>query len=397
MPPNIDVYPSTFNQLLRYMLTTCCQQNVAWSVQALSPDIPNPGHPLVTWILRRVDTAEKVHLSLELSGLWKIFGHPIIDMEDSITSWIEKGTILKLNKREMGERCSNMLKLVMCRRYYEERHRWPPLLFTDEEARHIRRSYMRGTWDETPREPWRSSDFKGARFGQAFEFNMYVDPSDLLSDRSIIPTRQHWCYEYDNQTHRTLYGRFMTRPEFASKSVIISYLSQEEVDVFTIINTINTGQVPKDWKVIIAVAKEREHKRTNTQIAGCLGFSVLGTSLYQLFISKDTTTWANWLPSRRLHVYTFDDKKGAIYTFLSHFLNCLWDKKVRGYPHWSIEDDEIEMVINEGPACVAMDECKISYDMLRFQSSMTGRPSYKPDPHSTLYIITTRAHQHKST
>ncbi|KAL4125915.1 hypothetical protein QTP88_010152 [Uroleucon formosanum] len=131
--------------------------------------------------------------------------------------------------------------------------------------------------------------------------------------------------------------------------------------------------------------------RLYTQIAGCLGFSVLGTSLYQLFISKDTTTWANWLPSRRLHVYTFDDKEGAIYTFLSHFLNCLWDKKVRGYPHWSIEDDEIEMVINEGPACVAMDECKISYDMLRFQSSMTGRPSYKPDPHSTLYIITTRA------
>ncbi|KAL4089951.1 hypothetical protein QTP88_024878 [Uroleucon formosanum] len=33
MPPNIDVYPSTFNQLLRYMLTTCCQQNVAWSVR----------------------------------------------------------------------------------------------------------------------------------------------------------------------------------------------------------------------------------------------------------------------------------------------------------------------------------------------------------------------------
>lgn len=80
---------------------------------------------------------------------------------------------------------------------------------------------------------------------------MYVDFSDLLSDRSIIPTRRHWVYEYDNRAHRTLYGRFMTRPEFVSKSVIISYLSKEEMDVSSIINTVNTGQVPTGWKVLL--------------------------------------------------------------------------------------------------------------------------------------------------
>lgn len=234
-------------------------------LDALTPDIPHTDHPLVRWMLRRMFAPSQVHLGLELSGLWKIFGHPIIDMECSINSWIEKGTVMKLDKRQMGEKCSNMFKLTLCRRYYEERHRWPPLLFTGEEAPHIKRSYTRGTWDETPREPWRSRDFQGVRFSQAFEFNMYVDPSDLLSDKSIIPTRRHWVYEYDNQAHRTLYGCFMTRPEFASKSVIISYLSKEEVDVSEIINQINTGRVPVDWKVIIAVAKEREHKRTNAR------------------------------------------------------------------------------------------------------------------------------------
>lgn len=234
-------------------------------LDALAPDIPHPNHPLIGWILRPVTTPARVHLCLELSGLWKIFGHPIIDMEASITSWIEKGTVMKLDKRVMGERCSDMLKLTLCHRYYEERHRWPPLTFSGEEARHVRRSYTRESWDESPREPWRSSDFKGIRFGRTFEFNMYVDPSDLLSDRSIIPSRDHWVYEYDNQAHRTLYGRFMTRPEFASKSVIISYLSQEEVNVLGIIETINTGAVPRSWKVIVAVAKETEHKRTNAR------------------------------------------------------------------------------------------------------------------------------------
>lgn len=51
---------------------------------------------------------------------------------------------------------------------------------------------------------------------------MYVDPSDLLSDKSIVPTRKHWVYEFDKQAHRTLYGHFPTTPPFLSKSVIIS-------------------------------------------------------------------------------------------------------------------------------------------------------------------------------
>jgi len=114
-------------------------------MQALERDIPHPGHPFVTKILAPVASPPKVHMSLELSGLWKIFGHPIIDMEESITSWIEKGTILKLDKRRMGEMCSDMLKLTLCRRYYEERHRWPSLVFSGEEGAHIKTSYMRGT------------------------------------------------------------------------------------------------------------------------------------------------------------------------------------------------------------------------------------------------------------
>jgi len=162
-----SLYPVDVYTLMKMWPSLCIgvilQDNEGYTVfiDALTPDIPHPDHPLVKWMSMRRFTSSQVHLSLELSGLWKIFGHPIIDMESSITSWIEKGTILKLDKRKMGERCSNLLKLTLCRRYYEERHRWPPLRFTGEEAAHIKRSYLRGTWEETPREPWRSIDFKG--------------------------------------------------------------------------------------------------------------------------------------------------------------------------------------------------------------------------------------------
>lgn len=45
----------------------------------------------------------------------------------------------------------------------------------------------------------------------------------------------------------------------------ISYLSQEKV-VGDIIQTVNRGHVPREWKVIVAVPKEREHKGTNAKV-----------------------------------------------------------------------------------------------------------------------------------
>lgn len=43
------------------------------------------------------------------------------------------------------------------------------------------------------------------------------------------------------------------------------YLSQEEVSVSEIIAKINAGTVPHVWKIIVAVANEREHKRKNAR------------------------------------------------------------------------------------------------------------------------------------
>lgn len=92
---------------------------------ALNADVPNKTHEFTRWITGLINAIFVVHLKLEMSGLGKIFGHPIIDMNASVKSWIEKGTCLKPGKSEMGQRCSNMFKLVLCRRYYEERNRWP--------------------------------------------------------------------------------------------------------------------------------------------------------------------------------------------------------------------------------------------------------------------------------
>ncbi|VVC42608.1 Mononegavirales RNA-directed RNA polymerase catalytic domain [Cinara cedri] len=97
--------------------------------EAIRPKISHPDHIFVQRMITPKLKTEDIHICLELSGLGKIFGHPIIDMEESISSWIGKGTVLKLDKRKMGRLCSQMFKFVLCRRYYEERNRWSPLEF----------------------------------------------------------------------------------------------------------------------------------------------------------------------------------------------------------------------------------------------------------------------------
>ncbi|CAG9840711.1 unnamed protein product [Diabrotica balteata] len=92
---------------------------------------------------------------------------------------------------------------------------------------------------------------------------MHVDVTDLLHDKSIIPARSQWIYKDDKEVHRTLYGRFPSGPALTSKSPIVSFLETEEVDVEDIINLIENGIIPDEWRVILAVAKEREQKRDN--------------------------------------------------------------------------------------------------------------------------------------
>lgn len=86
---------------------------------------------MVRWMTKSQRSDAYVHFRLEMSDLGKIFDHPIIDMEECINTWIEKGTVLKLDKREMGKRCSDMFKLVLCRMYFEERNKWPSLRMSD--------------------------------------------------------------------------------------------------------------------------------------------------------------------------------------------------------------------------------------------------------------------------
>ncbi|CAH0703342.1 unnamed protein product [Spodoptera exigua] len=56
-------------------------------------------------------------LKLELTGLWKTMGHPIVNMDNSTRSWFTKGTVLKRGLEPAAEQINNMFKKEFCRQY----------------------------------------------------------------------------------------------------------------------------------------------------------------------------------------------------------------------------------------------------------------------------------------
>lgn len=127
-------------------------------------------------------------LRLEMTGLWKVMGHPIVNMDASTTSWFSKGTVLKRDLRTAAVGIDNMFKKEFCRQYYKTHKKWPNLVMLVGTPDHIIACYNANEWGETSTYKWDPQDFQTILFHKTFEFNFHVDTIDIISDKAIIPS-----------------------------------------------------------------------------------------------------------------------------------------------------------------------------------------------------------------
>lgn len=60
-------------------------------------------------------------------------------------------------------------------------------------------SYDSRRWDENPFAPWDPEEFETVTFEKTFEYDMFVDATDLLSHKSVIQDKESWGCEYDRK------------------------------------------------------------------------------------------------------------------------------------------------------------------------------------------------------
>lgn len=139
-------------------------------------------------------------------------------------------------------------------------------------------------WGETSSFKWDPENFSQIMLMKNFEFNYHVDTVDIISDKAIIPRKSEWIHEYDGKAFRTIHGRFPSGPSPSTKSVVIHYLTTEVFDCKKILDLIDTGLILSEWRVMIAVPKEREFKEVD---ARCFGKMTPEMRAYQVVTEKN--------------------------------------------------------------------------------------------------------------
>ncbi|CAH2236870.1 jg23227 [Pararge aegeria aegeria] len=177
------------------------------------------------------------------------------------------------------------------------RRRWPNLLFLEGADPKVKECHGGGYWGESPTDPWTPEMFKLVQMGPTLAFDYQVYTADLLSDKSVIAGRDHWIYEYDTQAHRTLHGFFPRGPPRESSNVILQYISREEVNVKEIVDIISTGTIPRNWRVCVGVAKEREMKKRKARFFGKM---TLEMRLYQVATENNIKNIFKFIPHQTM-------------------------------------------------------------------------------------------------
>lgn len=211
-------------------------------------------------------------------------GHPVINMDKSTASWCVKGTVMKQGLREPARKINNIFKKEFCRQYYKTHKKWPNIEMSLDVKPVLRQCYLSNEWGESRTHKWDPQIFEHVEFKKSFEFNFHIDTIDIIADKAIIPRKDEWVYEYDSKAFRTLHGRFPTGPSPTTKSVVMHYLTTDVFNCEEIIRLIDGGVVPSDWRVMVAVPKEREFKEDD---ARCYGKMTPEMRAYQVVTEKN--------------------------------------------------------------------------------------------------------------
>lgn len=197
-------------------------------------------------ILRR---QRPVETDVELFGLQKLSGHPLIDPAvggEKVLGIIRDRPLFQANK---VQRIRNNFCRMYTEGYIRRNHRWPPLSFSPH-ARETR-LYQLYSLHELKILPssYPLADWEGVRFEKDYDFDFFPNFTDLMDDRAISYYRDQlgatWDPSISTRSHRKL---------------LLEMLSRKEIDVRSIVDRVRCNDIPFSWKIVSLYPKEREFK-----------------------------------------------------------------------------------------------------------------------------------------
>jgi len=204
---------------------------------------------LVDQLAKILERNQSVVLGVELFGLQKLSGHPLVDPRIGGRSSATEAKTPRYCAPMDAQRLRNNFCRMYVEGYIRRNGRWPRLQFSEEAKRTTLyqlcsiRELKIGV-DSYPLDDWDS-----VTFAKHLDFEYYPNFTDLMDDRSISYYRSEaaatWRREIKPRSHKRL---------------LLEMLSRPDISIRAIIEQVRSGDIPYDWMIVCLYPKEREFK-----------------------------------------------------------------------------------------------------------------------------------------
>jgi hypothetical protein len=186
---------------------------------------------------------------VEVFGMQRMTGHPLIDPRRGGASAAEEASRPTTTLYSDAQRLRNN----WCRMYLEgfvnRSHQWPPMIFTDE-GRKTQLYQLYKVRDRNLRkDAYPLTDWDHVKFQKHYEFDYYTNFTDLMDDKSISFYRDQFRATWDKRV----------RPR-SHRRLLLEMLQREEISIRTVIEQVESGNIPEEWLIVSLYPKEREFK-----------------------------------------------------------------------------------------------------------------------------------------
>jgi hypothetical protein len=186
---------------------------------------------------------------VEIYGLLKISGHPLIDPilggRSSAKLAKKPSSVYYKDAQEIDWE----FKRIILENYVKKHGAWPPLEFSPGVRRSkLRRLYKR-QYRALNRGSYPRSDWQYCRFGKIEEFDYSPNYLDLMDDKAISLYRSNLAATWDHDV----------RPK-SHRRLLLEMITRKVISIADVVKLIVRREVPMDWFVVCVHPKEREFK-----------------------------------------------------------------------------------------------------------------------------------------
>lgn len=186
---------------------------------------------------------------VELFGLLKISGHPLIDARAGGLSAAHEARSADETLYEDAARLDWEFKRVMLESFIAKWGSWPTLKFAPDGKKTRLYSLYKAQRRGLNRSSYPLSDWEFCRYGKIVDFDYSPNYLELMDDKSISLYRSNiaatWKDDVKPKSHRRLLMELINRGTFDVKAIVTMIVRRE---------------VPFDWFIVSLHPKEREFK-----------------------------------------------------------------------------------------------------------------------------------------